>query len=627
MSPNERKGNASSDGDSKELVSLLRHLKERRGFDLTGYKRATLERRVHKRMDAVGVGGYTEYEDYLEVHPDEFTELFDALLINVTSFFRDKAAWDYLRDEAMPKMLADTPKEQPIRVWSAGCASGEEAYSAAILLAEAMGENDFRKRVKIYATDIDEDALTTARHAVYSRDALKGLPDEYREQYFEPNTTGSGFRADLRRSVIFGRNDLVQDAPISRIDLLISRNTLMYFTPETQARILSHFNFSLRETGFLFLGKSEMLITHSDLFTPDNLKCRVFKKVQGAGARDRLSLINHAMRNAHEPAMDGYTRLAEGAADISPVPQLSIDDRGFLVSANQAARRTFGIDRADVGRPLQDLEISYRPVELRASLDQARDSRETVQVGNVTWRTSSSQEAVFAVEVAPVLGGENGATLGASVTFADVTAYSQLDEQHKVVERQLEGAYEELQSTVEELETTNEELQSTNEELETTNEELQSTNEELETMNEELQSTNDELEAMNEEQRERASELDRLNLFLEGILGNLGVAVIVLDMEQRVQLWNGSATDMWGVQDREAQGEHFLALDIGFPMEMLRGAVKTALSDGGGGSELSVEAVNRRGRKFTCEVRVLPMLDTSGAGYGAMLLMSSARSD
>src|SRR5262249_48245693 len=153
--------------------------------------------------------------------------------------------------------------------------------------------------------------------------------------------------------------------------------------------------------------------------------------------------------------------LAEGAADISPVPQLSIDERGFLISANQAARRTFGLGRADVGRPLQDLEISYRPVELRASLHQDRDSRDAVQVGNVTWRSSSGQETVFEVVVAPVLGGDDGATLGASVTFTDVTAYSQLDEQHKVVERQLEGAYEELQSTVEELETTNEELQST----------------------------------------------------------------------------------------------------------------------------------------------------------------------
>jgi two-component system CheB/CheR fusion protein len=317
----------------------------------------------------------------------------------------------------------------------------------------------------------------------------------------------------------------------------------------------------------------------------------------------------------------------EGAADISPVPQLAVDDRGILVDANHAARRTFGLGRADIGRPLQDLEISYRPVELRAGLDQARDSRETVNVGNVTWRSGSGQQTIFHIEIAPVLGGDNVPPLGASVTFTDVTAYSQLDEQHKVVERQLESAYEELQSTVEELETTNEELQSTNEELETTNEELQSTNEELETMNEELQSTNDELEAMNEEQRERASELDRLNLFLEGILGNLGVAVIVLDVEQRVQLWNGSATELWGVQDREAQGEHFLSLDIGFPMGKLKGAVKNALSENAEGTDMTVEAINRRGRKFTCEVRVLPMLDTSGALYGAMLLMNPARAD
>ncbi len=271
--PDKTERNPAANPDTKELVSLLEHLKESRGFDLSGYKRATLERRVRKRMDAVHAGSYSDYQDYLEVHPDEFKELFDALLINVTSFFRDRPAWDYLAETVLPNLLADTP-ERPLRVWSAGCASGEEAFTAAIVLAEAMGVDQFRSRVKVYATDIDEDALTTARHALYQREQLKGLPDGYLDRYFEENTHGYAFRADMRRSVIFGRNDLVQDAPISRIDLLVSRNTLMYFTPETQARILGHFNFSLRESGYLFLGKSEMLITHGELFTPYELKWR-----------------------------------------------------------------------------------------------------------------------------------------------------------------------------------------------------------------------------------------------------------------------------------------------------------------------------------------------------------------
>src|SRR5205814_4886411 len=183
----------------------------------------------------------------------------------------------------IPQLLDDTPESEPIRVWCAACASGEESYTTAILLAEALGDAEFRRRVKIYATDVDEDALTTARHATYSGDSLKPVPEKLRNEYFEKAPDGYVFRADLRRSVIFGRNDLVQDAPISRVDLLVSRNALMYFTPETQAHILGRFNFSLNDTGFLFLGKSEMLITNSELFTPYNLRWRVFRKVPRPG--------------------------------------------------------------------------------------------------------------------------------------------------------------------------------------------------------------------------------------------------------------------------------------------------------------------------------------------------------
>src|SRR6185437_11337665 len=219
---------ASDEPDSAELASLLEYLKTDRGFDFDGYKRSSLERRFRKRMDAVGVQGYADYEDYLQVHPGEFRELFDTILINVTGFFRDQAAWDFLRDDVIPKLLEEAPPGHPIRVWSAACASGEEVYTAAILLAEAMGEDDFRRRVKIYATDVDEDALAAARHGVFPSRVLESVSDSIRDTYFEPGGDEYVFRADLRRSLIFGRNDLVQDAPISRVDLLISRNALIY---------------------------------------------------------------------------------------------------------------------------------------------------------------------------------------------------------------------------------------------------------------------------------------------------------------------------------------------------------------------------------------------------------------
>src|SRR3954471_6061986 len=214
--------------DPAGLDRLLEYLKANRGFDFTGYKRSSLERRIAKRMGGVACPDYAEYEDYLEVHPDEVAALFDTILINVTSFFRDPTAWRHLQDDVLPRILEGKEEGSPIRVWSAGCASGEEAYSVAIALAEVLGDEAFRGRVKIYGTDVDEDALTTARQGSFEQKALAGVDAEIVDRYFDASTTRRVFRPDLRRCVIFGRNDLVQDAPISRVDLLVCRNTLMY---------------------------------------------------------------------------------------------------------------------------------------------------------------------------------------------------------------------------------------------------------------------------------------------------------------------------------------------------------------------------------------------------------------
>src|SRR5215510_7816498 len=262
--------------------ALVDFLKRSRGFDFSGYKRTSLERRFRRRMDAIECKSYGDYLDFLEVHPEEYEELFNTLLINVTEFFRDAPAWDHLRDDVLPTLLAVKEDDEPIRVWSAGCASGQEAYTAAMVLAELLGDQEYGERVKIYATDIDEEALTTARHAIYTQKQLEGVPPELRSKYFERADQRMAFRKDLRRTVIFGRNNLVSDAPISRLDLLICRNTLMYFTAETQGRILRHFHFALRDHGVLMLGKSEMMISHRDAFSAVDLKKRIIRKLERA---------------------------------------------------------------------------------------------------------------------------------------------------------------------------------------------------------------------------------------------------------------------------------------------------------------------------------------------------------
>ncbi|MBW4470637.1 MAG: protein-glutamate O-methyltransferase CheR [Stenomitos rutilans HA7619-LM2] len=274
--------------DNTAFEALLEYLKRSRGFDFSGYKRSSFQRRVQKQMHLRGASSYEDYIDYLEVHPEEFVSLLSTVLINVTSFFRDAAAWSYLQEQALPPLLLAKSPNEPIRIWSVGCASGEEAHTLAMILTELLGATAFRQRVKLYATDIDEDALSHARHATYSQRDLEPLPEGYRERYFELSGDRYIFRADLRRVVIFGRHDLVQDAPISRLDLLVCRNTLMYFNAQTQARILSRLHFALSNTGVLFLGKAEMLLTHTNLFTPINLSHRIFAKVPKPNLGDRV---------------------------------------------------------------------------------------------------------------------------------------------------------------------------------------------------------------------------------------------------------------------------------------------------------------------------------------------------
>jgi two-component system CheB/CheR fusion protein len=598
------------------LDALLEFVRDTRGFDFTGYKRSTIQRRVAKRMSGVGAERYDDYVDYLELHPEEFAELFNTLLINTTGFFRDPQTWEYLATEIASQLLAAHGPDAPLRVWCAGCASGEEPYTVAMVLARVMGDPGFRDRVKIYATDIDEEALDQARHGAYLPRQIEDVPHDALERFFERTDQRYVFRKDLRRCVIFGRNDLVQDAPISRIDLLVCRNTLMYFNAETQSQILRRFHFGLDDDGYLLLGKSEMLITHTDLFAPVELKRRVFRKVIKPTLRERVRVL--ATDGARGGPLTEADNLREAAFDIVGAAQVVLDHERAMIMANDAARRLFGLGIADFGRPIQDLELSYRPIELRSHLDSVDHDMRPSEIKAVHWRTADS-DRVFDIRMTPL--ASDGVAMGTSITYIDVTESHRLQDQLTGSKRELEQAYEELQSTVEELETTNEELQSTNEELETTNEELQSTNEELETMNEELQSSNEELETMNEELRHRTGELNDVNAFLETILTTIGLAVAVLDRNQRVQIWNGQARELWGLTAAEAEDEHLMALDIGLPVDKLHQQLRDTLTGRSQREEVVVEATNRRGRAFSCRVTLLPLGSTSDGTVSGVIMM------
>jgi two-component system, chemotaxis family, CheB/CheR fusion protein len=605
----------------QEFDELLLMLKETRGFDFSGYKRSTLMRRIRRRMDARALTSLSEYRDYLELEPEEFTRLFDSLLINVTGFFRDPPAWQALRDEVLPELLSAKSARRPLRVWSAGCATGEEAYTLAIMLVEIMGLEDFISRVKIYATDLDEDALTEARTGVYSERQIAEVDEEFRRKYFEASGTKYAFRRDLRRQVIFGRNDLTRDAPISRVDLLVARNTLMYFNAETQSNIVRKFHFALSNPGFLFLGKAEMLLNHGDQFEPVDLRKRLFRKIGKSVPAEPPRLV---IANSPGNGELGGADLESAALAAGPVAQLVIDRGGRLVAANIRAETLFSLRPQDVGRPFQDLEVSYRPVELRSIIEHVNTDQRSAELTDIAWhRAPGAEPSVYDVNVVPLFRYSHE-PVGVGISFMDVTKYRRLRDELERSNHDLEHAYEELQSLNEELETTNEELQSTNEELETTNEELQSTNEELETMNEELQSTNDELQMINDVLRLRGEELDTTKAFAASTLRSLGRAVVVVDADLKVQAWGPGAEDLWGLRPEEATGRPFAELDIGLPVEAVLPLLERTLAGKPTRTKALVEAITRRGRPVSMRLEYLLLRDDEGARRGVIIVMNDA---
>ena len=612
-----------SNQEPARFEQLLVFLQQTRGFDFTGYKRPSLMRRVLRRMQTLGLKGFESYGDYLQMHPEEYGQLFNTILINVTSFFRDTQAWEHLDRLVIRPIVEAKPHGEPVRVWSAGCASGQEAYSIAMLLAEAMGAEAFRDRVKVYATDADDEALNQARLAAYAPKEMEGLPEHLRERYFQPMGSRLAFRADLRRSVIFGRHDLVSDAPISRLDLLVCRNTLMYFNAEAQAKILSRFHFALNgygaAPGYLFLGRAEMMLAQSHLFAPLELKSRIFVKIPQPGARPRPAFTKPA-ENDDAADMTPNQRLRDLALQDSPLARIVVDANGNVALINQKARLAFSLSPKDVGRPLQDLEISYRPTELRSLVEQAYAERRQVTRSAVERRFPDGDTHYLDVLVQPLLDEAQGA-LGVSITFIDVTRSHRLQQELQSSREEIQTANEELQSSNEELETTNEELQSSNEELETTNEELQSTNEELETMNEELQSTNEELQSVNEELRQRTGELNQANAFLESVLSSMRGAAVVVNRDLNVLIWNERAQDLWGLRADEVRGKSVLNLDIGLPVGELRAPIRACLNDGADYKETLLDAVNRRGKTIRCRVICTPLLAPGKRRDGVILMM------
>ena len=628
---------AASGGDLEEI---LRKIRETRNFDFRNYKRPTLLRRIQRRMQDRGKRTVREYGALLDRDAAEFDALLGSMFIKVTSFFRDPEVWQELSSKAIPQMLSEKRPGEEIRVWSAGCATGEEAFSAAIVLAEAMGPSFGNQDVKIFGTDVDEKAIAHARKGQYARDQVESVPKKALAEWFIEEGDGYAVRKELRRSVIFGINNLVSDAPISRLDLLICRNVFIYLDAALQKRVLSRFHYALRQHGILMLGKSELIPFAARIYEPIDLARRIYRKDgrrDSAVSQERLVGLLEQESVAREidqetEKVGSIDQFHREVLQSLPLPVIATTLDGSVMLWNGAAARLWNRRETETtGKKLAALSLPGLAgdllIEKTAAVREGRSERE--RGDGVLARASEPNGIHLSVEVSP-LRDATGENAGLVYLVHDVTSVRRMESELRQANQERQTAYEELQtvneemqSSNEELETTNEELQSANEELQTTNEELQSTNEELETTNEELQSTNAELDATNRELAHRTEEMNKLAFNQRVIIRSLSAALIVLDGSGKIIVWNLAAERLLGLTEGEAVGQVLWTLHIPALNRGVLAKVSKALAQNLGtrSEELDYELPNGGLGKAT--LAAVPIVD-GGAPLGAVLMLEDS---
>ena len=609
---------------------LLERLHSDHNFDFREYKHTSLVRRIRSRLQQVHVDSFATYLTYLDRHADEHIALFNTILINVTAFFRDSDAWKVMADDVIPRLHEDAKDSRSLRVWSTGCSSGEEAYSAAILIAEHLGERARDFNVKIYATDVDDDALHTARQGLYRIEDVKDVPTALLEKYFVREGQAYRIRRDIRRWCIFGRHNVAQDPPLSHIDLLICRNVLIYFTSDLQDRILARFHYAVREQGFLFLGRAESLLARSRWFVPYHVKWRLFQRTTVPAPT--VAAAMHRAPYEAAPGATGMRPVAEGAhaagrleriIEVLPSAVMYIDAADNVLAWNPSAEALFDIpSESAIGRKFRDLDISYRIDGLRARVEEVKTSNIPARLEHVTFSRRSGEVVHAEVAIIPII--ESGRLNAVAVYAFDATETARLKDQMTRLAEQHATAIEELQSTNEELETTNEELQSTNEELETTNEELQSTNEELETTVEELQAANTELGGLNAEMERRAADQKRRDDYQIAVLSSLEYPVVVLNRAGNVTTWNAAAERLWGLEAQYVTDRPFWSLPVGEVAQKLREAVRR-VGDAGTAEVLrDVPFTLPSGERRSLTVHATPLRTNGGEMLGVVATVTAS---
>jgi len=593
-------GNAPATSDSDELRDLLERIHKRSGIDFGSYKPATIQRRLQGRMNATARPTLADYAVYLESNPEEYARLINSFLIKVTDFFRDPKLFEYLRERVLPELIAEARHERrELRIWSAGCSTGEEAYSLAICVAEAIGDEPWPD-VRIFATDIDRQAVAFARRGVYPPSALKTLPAGFRERHFVAADGGYQVAKRLRALMVFGEHDLGERAPFPRIDLLLCRNVLIYFTTPMQQVALETFAFSLRPGGRLALGASETVMSLPEPFKEEDAHLRVYSRVPGNYAiapmrpavprphRGRESKLDQAIRVTNRDAQ----RVTDSSASADSlvlgltVGIVVVDPRYYILRINSAARKLLGIHGTAFDQDFIHLAEVLPPSAIRASIDAALTGKTTSAVFEVEPTNAASETSHFVEATVRPYRVEARIIEGAVIELTNVTKLEQ--ERHAeartrqrldravVTNGRLLRANEELTAVVAELRLANaamllasEDAQATREEVETVNEEFQATNEELETLNEELTASVEELRVANEDLATRTTELSTQAIALEqqrldsqeehdrlrSILASLGDAVVAVDHEGRIVATNGAYDRHFGGAGSDIKAE------------------------------------------------------------------------
>lgn len=544
-------------------------------YDFGSYKQGTLLRRIQRRMGLNQISDMKKYIELLRQTPAEVTALFKDMLISVTSFFREPKAWETLDETVIVPLVASQTVEKPVRVWVAGCATGEEAYSLAMLILRQAQKQDKAFEIQVFASDIDQDALALARAGVYPESVAADVPPDLLRRYFIRGEHTFRVCKEVRDLVVFAEQNVISDPPFSKLDLISCRNVLIYLDADVQGRILRLFHFGLHQGGYLFLGSSET-VAQPKLFEPVSRKSRLYRRLGGPKS-EHLALPQYSSETIHsklapflEPRTRRLTALAQEILSRRFAPACAIVNRKLEVIYLHGAVDMYL--QLPSGQPATDLTAMAREglrTKLRAAIHKALHENHRVSVGGISLKHGRAPLTVR-VTVEPMKGeGEHeGPVL---VIFEEEPARDRsglrrsrqspptvptspaqtLDCDYEVIISQLEEhlrtTREDLQSTIEDLETANEEFKAANEEAISVNEELQSSNEELETSKEELQSLNEEMLTVNNQLEQKVVELESANNDLSNLLSITEVATILLDREFRLKRYTQATAKLFRV--------------------------------------------------------------------------------